>query len=359
MKKSIVLAALLGLGSFVWGCSSVDGTDPSNQVQAQNCNIDSSLIFDGGPGKDGIPALTNPEWTDPEAADFMSDHDRVIGLLVQEQPYAIPHNILWHHEIANIDFPGVELAVSYCPLTGSGIAFDRGSVGGARFGVSGLLYRSNLIMYDRTSDESLWAQMSREGSCGGAAGTQLATFPVFEMSWRGWRTLYPDTQVLSEDTGFRRDYTFFPYGSYESLDNNRTLFPVGDLDERRPIKERVLGLPSGTGGTAFPFGELDTSPVTVTQAEYNGRPVAVLWDRARVAALAFYTDGAGGPHTLETDDGQFVDAATGSTWNVTGLAVDGPLAGDRLEPVKEAYVAFWFAWAAFHPETRLYANDNQ
>ncbi|MEX0601117.1 MAG: DUF3179 domain-containing (seleno)protein, partial [Rhodothermales bacterium] len=141
-----------------------------------------------------------------DQATYLVDDSRVIGLHFDGKPTAIPHNILWHHEIVNLNGSDMDLAVTYCPLTGSSMAFDRADLNGAEFGVSGLLFKNNLTMYDRRSGESLWPQMNREAGCGPNAGTALTMFPVVEMTWGGWRELHPDTEVISANTGFSRGY---------------------------------------------------------------------------------------------------------------------------------------------------------
>jgi hypothetical protein len=320
---------------------------------------------DGGVPKDGIPALTAPTFVNPGAsqAGYLNGDSRVIGLVVGGQSYAVPHNILWHHEIANLNFESVQLAVTYCPLTGSSLAFDRAVIDGSEFGVSGLLFNNNLTMYDRTDQESLWPQMMREARTGPRTGSALTMYPIMETTWDGWQALYPNTQVVSSETGFpTRNYqaSGYPYGDYEQRNNERVLFPV-TIDDRRPPKERVLGVPGGSGstqdgGVAYPFGELDDgSEVTVVNDEIDGSSIVVLWSSAAQGAMAFRPVVNGETTPFEDRNGQIVDTATESVWNISGEAIRGPRQGDRLEPVSQAYVAFWFAWALFQPETTIYA----
>jgi hypothetical protein len=227
---------------------------------ALECTIPKSLIFDGGPGKDGIPALSNPRLVriDDPGAQYLREEDRVIGLLVDGQPIAVPLNIEWWHEIVNFDLGSRHLAVSHCPLTGSSLVFDRAAAENGTFGVSGLLFMNNLIMYDRGTAESFWPQMLRGARCGPKTGTDLLMFPALEMTWTGWKSLHPDTKVVSSETGVARDYRVYPYGNYDQPDNPSLLFPMpAGIDQRRPPKERVLGIPQGPdGGIALPFGAL-------------------------------------------------------------------------------------------------------
>lgn len=353
-------ALLLMVGLTFAACDSgitQSGRNSDSGFNLENCTIPTGRLVDGGVGKDGIPALTNPPLVDPgtEQTNYLADTSRVIGLLTDDSPIAVPHNILWHHEIANFDDRGGRnISVTYCPLTGSSLAFDRGAVDGADFGVSGLLFDNNLVMYDRRNEQSLWPQMNRQANCGTATGTNLEMVPVVEMRWSRWRTLHPDTKVVSRQTGFARDYTprGYPYGNYEQLHNDRLLFSM-EIDDRRPPKERVLGIPNGQdGGLALPFGLLDDgSDFRVIETAVGGTQKVVLWGREGQGAMAFETS-----ESFSVQDGQIVDEETGSVWTADGRAVEGPREGEQLDAVEEAYVAFWFAWAAFQPETTIWSN---
>lgn len=325
--------------------------------------------MDGGVPPDGIPSLDTDEVEFVRAqeadAQYLNetpgfDDPRVIGLLVDGHAYAIPHNILWWHEILNLDLPdGGQVAVTYCPLTGSSLVFDRSVVDGAGLGVSGLLFQNNMVMFDRREPRSLWPQMKRGARCGAADGTELPMVGAVETTWSGWRDLHPQTYVVSEDTGIPRSYRQYPYGTYEQ--NSDLLFPMDDLDRRRPMKERVLGLPGedGAGAIALPFGELRVAAgggggTLVVPLEYQGEEIVVFWETSVDGAMAFRPDLDGQSLTFQVEGGEIRDEETGSRWRMDGVARDGELAGAALTPVDEAYVAFWFAWAAFHPDTDLW-----
>lgn len=363
LKGTRRLAVALLVAAFVLGgCDSGgSGLDNDNsEFNLNNCTIPTDRLVDGGVGKDGIPALTNPSLVDPgtSQAQYLTDSSRVIGFAVgDDTPVAIPHNILWHHEITNFDDRGgLDVAVTYCPLTGSSLAFDREAVNGAEFGVSGLLFNNNLVMYDRRDAESLWPQMNRKANCGAVTGTGLEMIAVVEMRWSRWRELHPDTKVISRQTGFARDYSSsgYPYGNYEQPNNDQLLFPM-DVDDRRPPKERVLGIPNGEdGGLALPFGVLDDgSAVKVIDTAVGGTRMVVFWNREARGAMAFET-----AESFSVQDGQIVDDETGSVWSIEGRALNGPRKGEMLDAVEEAYVAFWFAWAAFQPETQLFGDSS-
>lgn len=330
-------------------------------AQTKEGSISDEHIYEGcSGGKDCIPALTDPETSKPEATDFLQPSSRVIGVQVGDRAIAVPHNILWWHEIANVSIGGRPLAITLCPLTGSSLTFDRETIGGAEFGVSGLLFKNNLIMYDRRSTESLWPQMLREAGKGEATGTELTMYPSIEISWSGWKELHPNSAVVNRSTGHDRNYFQYPYGDYARPGNVRTLFPMPDgVDQSRPPKERLLGIPDGErGGIAFPFGELerDSSSRVVTY-ERDEESIVVFWNGEFRAAMAFSATLDGESVEFRIEDGRIIDEETESAWTVDGRAVEGPRAGRRLEAVPEAYTAFWFAWKAFQPETEIWTAE--
>lgn len=351
-------AALLS----VVGCSSTEapaggaGGDPVGPPPSQRieCSIPTNQVFSGGVDRGQIPDLTEPTLVPvghPDA-DYLLDSDRVIGLSLGGEWVAVPHNILWWHEIAHFDpAPGERLVVTYCPLTGSSLVFDRGTV--TRFQVSGLLFNNNLMMVD-VETESLWPQMSRGARCGPRDGDPLRTLPSIEMRWDAWRALHPDTKVVSGQTGFSRDYTLYPYDLYEHPDAP-PLLPV-ELDRRRRIKERVLGVPGTTApGIAFPFFELEKAgEVAAVHETVDGVPIVVLWDGSAQAAAAYRPEVDGRPLHFAVVDGEVRDAETDSRWRIDGSATDGPLAGRRLAPITDSFVAFWFAWAVFERGTAIW-----
>ncbi len=337
-------------------CSDTANLASPSAARDLSCSIPSSQIFNGGPGKDGIPALSNPTFvqTNEEGTTYLRPEDRVVGIVVDDKPYAIPLNIFWWHEIVNLDIGGSQLAVTHCPLTGSSMAFDRSAVGGAEFGVSGLLYQNNLIMYDRASPESLWPQMLGAARCGARDGTRLSMVPILETTWAGWVSLHPGTDVVSSDTGWERDYQRYPYGSYDDPDNPQVLFDL-NVDTSRPPKERVLGIPVGSGGLAFPFGVLEElGTISAATSGRLGEEVVVFWDRNRQAAMAYRPVVDELDLTFSMVDGKVFDDQTRTAWRVDGLAMEGPLASTQLEPIEEAFVAFWFAWPAFYPDIEVW-----
>ncbi len=319
------------------------------------CSIPATEIYSGGVSRGQIPDLLNPTLvtTGHPDARYLRDTDRVIGLRLGDDWVAVPHNILWWHEIVQFSRPPiVPVAVTYCPLTGSSLVFDRRKVD--RFIVSGLLFNNNLMMLDQET-ESLWPQMSLGARCGPRDGEDLAPYPSLEVTWAAWRALHPDTRVVSSVTGYTRDYTLYPYDLYESP-NLPPLFDIPAPDRRRAFKERVLGLRGATEpGVAFPFFELGASGGPVAAHDtVDGERVLVLWDAAGKAAAAYRPMLDGQPLTFEVAGDAVRDLETSSEWGIEGRALAGPLAGRALEPITDSYVAFWFAWSTFHRGTRIW-----
>ncbi len=316
----------------------------------------------GGPPPDGIPAVDEPTFLRAGDASFLADDEPVLALEVGREARAYPVQILTWHEIVNDTVAGVPVAVTYCPLCNSAVAYDRRL--GDRvlsFGVSGLLYRSALVMFDRQT-ESLWTHYTGQAVAGTLSGQELRTFPVSTVSWRDWRSEHPDGWVLSRDTGHRRSYGTNPYPGYDDVDTSPFLFE-GRVDDRLAAKTRVLGIGDEDGAVAIVLDEL--ARTGVVPLEVGGRGLVALHKPGTASALDHDTVAGGSDVgatgvfdrtvdgkelTFRAEGGSFVDQETGSTWTILGTAVSGPLAGRQLSPV-EHVDTFWFAWAAYVPAT--------
>jgi len=205
--------------------------------------VPQSKVRDGGPGPDGIPAIDNPVFVSVDQVSLDLD-ELVVGIKIGDQVRAYPHNILNWHEIVNDNFSesNESVSLSYCPLTGSSLlwqAFDESS--DKTFGTSGLLYNTNLVLYDRETN-SLWSQMLQQSINGNQISTRPIKLTAIETTWQTWKAMYPSSEILSEDTGFSRNYQRFLYGSYRS--DNSVYFPVDNQDDRLHRKKRVLGFNS-------------------------------------------------------------------------------------------------------------------
>jgi hypothetical protein len=330
--------------------------------------VDTTRIKSGGPPPDGIPPIDQPRFEPAAAVDWLADDEPVVALSLGGQDRAYPVQIMMWHEIVNDTVDGEPVAVTYCPLCNSALAFDR-RVGDRllTFGTSGSLYLSALVMYDRQT-ESLWSQVERIALAGVLSGTELGLIPVSTVRWSDWREARPDGWVLSRDTGVDRDYGRNPYSGYDALDNDRTLLDQPE-DGTLPAKERIVTFPEAQTPVAVRLSDLVEA--RVTEVEVDGEPVVLvaapglasalddeqIAEGRQIAATGAFRptlDGQRLTFTPVDDDGPAVvtDIETGSGWSILGRAVSGPLAGQRLEPVPHLDT-FWFAQAAFEPDTTI------
>ena len=173
--------------------------------------------------------------TNDEESFFVADNDLVIVVSLNGETKVYPHSILDWHEIVNDVVGGEQLSITYCPLTGTAKIFKQNDA----FGVSGLLYNSNVIAFDRTT-ESLWTQLDAQCIYGPRIGEEIETVPFVEMPWSSWRRFQSSPKVMSDDTGINRDYNEYPYGDYRETDI--VSFPLRYLDRRLPVKERVFSI---------------------------------------------------------------------------------------------------------------------
>ena len=326
--------------------------------------IDPSDLLAGGPPPDGIPAVDDPKFVRASTATFLEDDEPVLAIEVDGEARAYPIQIMTWHEIVNDTVAGRPVTVSYCPLCNSAIAYVRQL--GDRvldFGTSGTLYQSALVMYDRQT-QSLWSHFTGQAVIGTLTGTQLELIPMSTVSWADWRKANPDGLVLSRDTGYDRDYGDNPYPGYDDVEDQPFLFK-GEVDGRLAAKERVVGIRRGNDAVAIRTTKLFKR--RVTEIEIGGAPVVVWLARGTASALdessvatgrdvgatgAFDPTVDGRHLTFESRKHGFRDRETGSTWDVLGNASAGPLAGSKLTAV-EHVDTFWFAWAAFLPDTRI------
>lgn len=267
-------------------------------------------IFPGGPPRDGIPSIDRPRFIPSSEVAFLRPDDRVMGIELNGERRAYPIRILNYHEIVNDRIGGEGVVITYCPLCGTGMAFLANVAGVSRqFGVSGLLYNSDVLLYDRQS-ESLWSQIMGQAISGPLRGTRLEGIPVHHTTWAVWQEEGP-SRVLSLETGYIRDYSRSPYGNYDS--SEAIYFPLSARSRQYHPKERVLGIEVGGEAKAYPFAELAQreSPLHDTIA---GQRVEIRFDAAARSGRIFDSEGR------------------------------------ELASVN----AFWFAWFAFHPETAIF-----
>ncbi|MEM9565278.1 MAG: DUF3179 domain-containing protein [Actinomycetota bacterium] len=329
--------------------------------------------------RDGIPPIDTPRFEPVADATWLDEREPGALVRFNDDVRFYPLSILTRHEIVNDRFGDVPVAVSFCPLCNTAVSFDTRVDGQAlRFGVSGLLRNSDLVMWDDATT-SLWQQVTGEALVGEFAGTRLEVIPTAIVSYGDVLESFPDAWSLSRETGVGIDYGANPYQGYSS--STAPFLFDGEPDPRFPALSRVVGvsLDDGDGGTVdkgYPFGLLEEAGVA--NDELDGVPIAVWWggDTADALDTTVIADGAaigtgialdrrvdGDVLTFERADGsdgdvatdRFVDVETGSTWTLLGLAVDGPLAGTQLDTVPHRN-EFWFAWASFFPDALVYES---
>ncbi len=330
-----------------------------------------SEILSGGPPKDGIPAIDEPRFVSVEDADsWLEPREPVILFRAEDDVRAYPIQIVMWHEIVNDTVGGVPVVVTFCPLCNTAIAFER-TVDGREltFGTTGRLRFSNLIMYDRQT-ESWWQQATGDAIAGKFTGKRLDFLPASIVSWENFSSAHPDGKVLSRETGFSRDYGRNPYAGYDDVDNSPFLYEGPDTPGTLPPMARVITVDSGGEAVAYPYDVLWHA--RVVNDTVGGEPVVVLWERGTASALdegavaagrdvgsagVFSRTLDGRTLTFRSEGDRIVDEQTGSEWSPLGRALEGELTGEQLERIV-SIDHFWFSWAAFRPDTRVYEPQN-
>ncbi len=289
-----------------------DETDRLLGFEMTNLRIPEDEIKKGGPPKDGIPAIDHPKFVSIEQAqDFLNPDDYILGVEINGITKAYPIRILNYHEIVNDRIAEVPIAITYCPLCASGAAFSA-RVNGQEltFGVSGLLYNSDVLIYDRQT-ESLWSQILSEAVSGPLSSDQLELIPTTYTTFESWAKQYPNSLILSTDTGFKKDYTKTPYQKYVSSD--KLLFPVSFESDILNKKDKVIGIEVDGKFKAYPLKNLEKSE-GVIQDIFNGQELNILYDKTAKSAI------------ITDKDGKKLSSMT----------------------------LYWFAWFTFHPKTKIY-----
>ena len=305
-SQSIQYLLLLSL----WACTNLHA-QVMNGFDLKDALIPADQIASGGPAKDGIPAVDKPKFVNVANAVFLQPNDMVLGLERQGIARAYPLRILNWHEVVNDQLGAEPITITYCPLCGTGVAFDRRVNGRVlSFGVSGLLYNNDVLLYDRQTN-SLWSQLMGQAISGSMKGWRLTMLPVTHTTWGDWRNGHAKTQVLSTDTGHRRAYDRDPYVGYGS--SSEVMFPLAFRSAGFHPKERVLGVQIGTQTKAYPFVELSKTSGVINDT-WADTTLTIRFDRANGRATAHSSYGAQWP----------------------------------------AVVGYWFAWYAFHPDTAVF-----
>lgn len=324
-------------------------------------------IIEGGPGKDGIRSIDKPMFESlQQAQGWLNSREPVVAFTNNGEAKAYPLQILMYHEIVNDHVGGLPIFVSYCPLCNAAMVFSRRYQDEVlEFGVSGKVYNSNLVMYDRQT-ESWWLQFTGSGIVGQYTDTQLDLLPSQIVSFAQYQQAHPNGTVLSRSTGFNKKYGVNPYAHYDSRHLPVAWFYRKPFDDRLPAMERVLGVAVENNVTAFPLAKLNQS--ALVQTKVADIPVLIISKAGMasavderlikeskdiLAAAAFSREINGRQLDFEIKDGEIIDKQTQSVWNMFGQALSGELKGTRLQQVDRG-VYFSFVWLDFYPQSEIF-----
>ena len=319
-------------------------------------------VFDGGPGKDGIPALQSPDFQSAATILTVDPSDLVIAVKHNGTVKIYPHDIMDWHEIVNDGPANDPYVLSYCPLTGSAMAWlTTATHANSSFGVSGLLYNSNLLLYDRQTD-SLWSQMFEISISGPRIRELPERMQLLEGKYGTLRNMYPDALVMTRNTGFNRNYRNYPYGDYR--DNTGLLFPVTHADQRLHPNTRVIGIRSGSGIDAdtvtkvYQLGEFGPTTQAIND-QFQNQSIIIVGNTDLNFAVIYNRELADGTiltfTAINNDLPNIMSDDEGNVWDAFGTAVSGARAGEQLSMTK-SYTAYWFAWVAHFPDTEIHFN---
>lgn len=356
MKKNVIYVFIL---SLVIACSDNNNdTSLSNNNDTNNSNsnewlIPISEVKDGGPGKDGIPSLDFPTFVNSNEASYINPNDLVIGIINGNEAKAYPHKILDWHEITNDEIGGDFITINYCPLTGTAFGWESKSNGTkTTFGVSGLLYNTNLILYDRNTDSN-WAQLRLESVNGSLIGDKPTLTQVIETNWLTWQSLYPNTKALSLNTGFSRDYDLYPYGDYKT-NHARFLFTPSPTNSALPNKQRIFAIIDNNKSKVYQFSDFENG--NVINDTFNGNEYLIVGNKNLITAFELNGDYLNLDFGYDFNNSEtFFKDNEGNKWSVFGRAISGPRTGETLTSTKSV-ISFWFAIAAFYPNPKIYSE---
>jgi len=336
----------------------------NNDDDVQNTSttwlIPANEVLDGGPGKDGIPSVDNPNFALVSETTYLNDNDLVIGFKDGDVIKAYSHQILDWHEIVNDDVNNVSIAITYCPLTGTAIGWDRNIEGEkTTFGVSGLLYNTNLLPYDRKTDSN-WSQMRLDCVNGSLEGQKIVTHQVVETTWGTWKSMFPESEVMTTETGISRQYGSYPYINSAGQDyrvDEWLLFNVTPLDSRLPRKERVLGVIENGQAKTYRFSSFAEETVNVVEDNFNSKGLVIVGSQERNFLMAFERTLADGTvltfESIQEDGEAIMMDNEGNKWNLFGEAIEGSRVGEQLVNL-ESYIGYWMAWGAFYPDAEIF-----
>ena len=363
MKKYILKLIVMLL---IISCSSISDDNDQNGIggpsstpinETTNGNswlIPINEIRDGGPGKDGIPSIDSPNFTNAKDVDFLNDNDLVIGVINNNEVKAYPHIIMDWHEVSNDQVGNDFVTINYCPLTGTAFAWESIADGTrSSFGVSGLLYNANLILYDRNTDSN-WSQLGLECINGELISAKPILLDVVETDWKTWKALYPDSKILNRQTGFSRTYGTSPYGNY-ATNNDFFIFRPDIINSTLPHKERVYCIIDDITSKVYQFSSFAGGKVI--KDSLNEKDYLIVGNEFIINAFELSPEYTNTNFQYEFNEAEgtiFIDDS-GNSWSIFGEIMSGPNAGESLNKAKSV-VSYWFAIAAFYPNPEIYST---
>ncbi len=345
-----IYALVVALISLACTNDEIDDFD-STPVDKDVWDIPKTKVIDGGAGRDGIPSINNPKFVALEDVNYILDTDLVLVLSEGEITHIYPHKILDYHEAINDGILGNNTAITYCPLTGTGIGF-KGLINGSKttFGISGLVYKNNQILFDRLT-ESYWSQITRKAVHGELRGRLAKTVTLFETTWESAKSLVPDALVLSKDTGFSRVYEQYPYLDYRT-NHEFLIFPVEEEDDRLEAKERVYGVLGNIDIRTYPISHFDNN-VSLIKDFFDGKSLLIVGSQKNQFITGFIHE-SGIDYTALQDQFPLVfEDSRGNKYDVLGRALEGPDQGKKLKQA-DAMMGYWFALVDFFGRPQIH-----
>lgn len=305
-------------------------------------------VYESGVGEDGVPALTSPKYASVLASDaVIADDLPGIDLEINGEHRFYPVQILNWHYVINDTWGGKDIAITYCPLCGTPIVYDR-TAGGRTltFSVTGKVYNNNTILKDNETG-SLWVQGLGMAVQGELIGTKLSTIPSAFMSWKDWKDAYPGGSVLSTNTGIARDYTRHPYGGYDT--SAGVYFPNNHQDPNFGSKWVVYGVTDGTNGVGF--ADTVLKGYGMVEEKLGDTPIIAVYDFDLEMIRVFSVknpDGSAMDFSYDFAKRRLTDDATGSVWNSEGVAMSGAMKGQALTEIATIR-GYWFCLSSLNP----------
>lgn len=351
--------------------ASTDGTfmtveDLNEKIDNLPADVSEELL-EGGPPPEGIPAIDHPHFIEAEeAGQWLEPNEPVIWVEVEGEARAYPLQILMWHEIVNDTIQDIPVTVTFCPLCNSSFSFKREmNEQILDFGTTGYLHQGSLLMYDRQT-HSLWAHFGGEALGGELAGNYLDILPSSIVSWNEFTETFPEGLVLSRETSFDRNYGQNPYVGYDEADEPPFLFS-GEIDGTYAPKERIVAIEVKGQAKAYLTDSVARN-VVLNDTELD-EPVVLFFQEGTASGLdsadlaagkevgstnVFFSEVDGEVLDFYHDGERIKDEQTDSVWNFFGEAISGPLEGEKLTAVPFKLDTFWFAWAAYEPDTLIH-----